>query len=238
MPLVVRREISREGDPMRVIRTTSSGGRRVVRVNTIRRNNKKKFRKFCHKIAKCIGEKKYFNLAGTLSATAAGSIIDLSAIAQGQTDSTREGDQLTLTSVLFKHYWQVSTSTGADLYNIGRVIIFQWFPATTPTVGDILFPFGTGLEPLGYYYHDTRYNYRILYDSTSTMTQSAVGVYNENSVTRVRSAKILKFAKNIIQYSAATTTGAYKIWMLAISDSNVVPHPVLAYASKVNYKDS
>ena len=60
-------------------------------------------------------------------------INSLTDIAQGDTDITRDGDQLYMGSITFFKQW-----INADNVNTCRFIVFQWFPATTPVGTDIL----------------------------------------------------------------------------------------------------
>ena len=57
-----------------------------------------------------------------------GSIVDLTAITQGDSDTTRDGDRVMLKEVTFRWVAQVG-----DAYNLVRVILFQYVPDSTGT---------------------------------------------------------------------------------------------------------
>lgn len=190
----------------------------------------KKAKRLARQIQLHLGEKKYGESTGSQSVDFSGAIIDVSAIAQGDGDTNRNGDQLTLTSYELKYNW-----VQADTTNLVRTIIFQWLPNTSagaPTVGSVLIaaPLGTATAPLAVYDHDNRYNFRILYDKLHRLDAAHVIQGNEIMIT--------KFARNRIQFNGGATTGSNRIYILIISDSAAAAHPTFYYDNKINFRDS
>lgn len=179
-----------------------------------------------------LGEKKYnvFSYFGTVTNT--GDILDLSNITQGDTDLTRDGDQIGIRSIeVNAQAYQDNTVSTPSLSNIIRVVVFQWFPTTTPTPGSI---FNTTMEPalapIVAYNHDNRFNFRILYDKKFVLSLNGpTVVYNRKY--------ILKGFREKIQYSAGTITGSNKVYACYVSDSSAGNHPVLAATFKINFSD-
>lgn len=190
----------------------------------------KQLKKVIKQVANQSGEKKYFTVysGGPQTVDSIGVVTSISNIGQGDTDVTRDGDQVYLRSIELT--WNAIV---ADTYNFLRLIIFQWMPASTPTVSDILIP-ATGNPEQNYqmpYNHDGRFNFRILYDRTLQVSQDT---YQSRQVTK---KYILKGFRHRIQYQAGTTDGNNKIYLLKISDSTAASHPTMMNVTKINFGD-
>lgn len=154
------------------------------------------FRKFAAKVIRAGNEKKIFVGATTYDgglSTPVGCAADypvnvcVTAITQGDTEFTRDGNQCSLRSLeVFVAFtpnplytpaaarstlWGALSTTGLLLMNYHvRVIVYQILPvsdsANPPVLGDnILQTMGAQYYgPHNYYNHDNRRNYRILYD--------------------------------------------------------------------------
>lgn len=167
-----------------------------------------------------------------------GSVADLSAIAQGNTDVTRDGDELRMGKVSLTYNW-----ISSDIYNTCRLIIFQWFEDTSlsgPIVADILSLDAT-LPVYSCYNTDNAQSYKILFDKIETITADYIvstgpTVYNN----RAGPVRKLKFhpSRKKINFTAGSTDGSGKIYYLAITDSNSTSHPTLHLLTRINYTDS
>lgn len=145
----------------------------------------------------------------------------------------RIGDSIKLKSFNFKYTIYLS-----DPSNVMRIIVFQWKNNSgisgTPTVQYILqqpTPYGW----LSQHNQDTKQNYKILYDRTHTMQ-------NGGPLQITRSVNINRFATTNIQFisDVATQNNCIKgeIYLLLISDSNVVIHPTFVWRSQMRYTDA
>lgn len=147
-------------------------------------------------------------------------------IVQGSAQTQRVGDELRLKSIDLRY--QIAC---ADTTQCMRIIVFQWFQNTVPTVNNILYSNGTAQAPFGALNFEQRRNYRILYDrmhSLDIITEIQNGVH-------VRIWKIPK--RNIVFTTTGTTVGNNKCYIYFISDSSVAPHPTLTWQIRVNYTD-
>lgn len=175
-------------------------------------------------------ELKYLNvIQGGFPPLALGSILQLSKIAQGDSDSQRNGD-----SMLFKPRMQVRLNMSTLGNGYMRIIIFQWKPLSddtnfTPTVGDILHVGSTtAVDFTSQYQYDTRHQYRIMKDKVFTLvnaTQTMVRTF-------IFSCTI---PNKRVQFSAATTIGTNQIYMLAIRGGSQID---VAFTAKFIYTDS
>lgn len=191
----------------------------------------KTFKNKVRRVVNSIAEKKYLvtTSGGPQNVDYSGTVASISDVPQGLSDSGREGDQIYLRSIEFS--WQAFIG---DTFNVLRLIVFQWYPPTTPTVADIILATAVGSTDIVFapYNHDKRYNYKILYDKTVSL--DAVKA-NTSGVIR---KYIIKGFKRHIQYEATGTTGTNKIYILKASDSAAVSHPQMQNYHKINYSDA
>lgn len=174
-------------------------------------------------------EHKYFETRNTGAVDWAGTIVDLSAVPQGDTDSTRDADTLMPTSLVINYIINLGDTT-----NFFRVIVFRWHDKnTTPTVAQILQSNSSSTGGvISDYDHDYRQNFNVLYDKTHTLVSGASNAVIIKNMIR------LPLAKKAIQYVSGGTGGGEKLWALAISDSSAIAHPSWWYNFRLNYTDS
>lgn len=184
-----------------------------------------------------LAEKKYrlstSNGGQTVDAT--GTVTCISNIPQGDSDEERIGDQIYLRSI--EVMWDAVVY---DTYNFLRLMIIQWFPQVTDTSGtspisianNILFDGTSDVENYNMpYYHDNRYQFRVLYDKTIT-------VNTDMPATRRHHFHITKgFKRKIQYYGSSTTNGMNQIFVIKISDSTAASHPTINSAFKLNFSD-
>jgi len=171
-------------------------------------------------------ELKYF--AGSASPFAvdlSGSVVDVTPIPQGDTDQSRDGDEVTL-----QHIELGYQIVCADATNMVRVIMFQWLPNNTPSVSTILLSSGASYSPLSALSTDQRPLYRILYDKIHFLSLAAN--YNNGDMVK-RKIPVAK-----AQFIAGSTAGTSHIYLLFISDSGAASHPTASYYVKTEYFDS
>lgn len=166
-----------------------------------------------------------------------GATYQLSIIAQGDTDTERDGDQLTLSSVNIRGRVLVGDTT-----NIVRIIFYQWRPITSPTIPDILSPGvdATNIDIFSLYNHDKRSQFKILSDKTYVLagfgtSASPYGPASEKYFTMTLNKKLIKK----LQYNnGSSTVGSNQVWYLAISDSQATPNPTLSMKVRFNFYDN
>ncbi len=168
------------------------------------------------------------NLVSTTdTASTSGFIRDLSAVPQGDTDITRDGDALMASSVDIRY-----TIFSADNYNVWRVIVFQWHPITTPVVADILNNVASS-NVNAFYETDHAHMFKIMYDKTWTLNENVSGT----SVALSGRFKV-RVPRKQVKYLNTSTTGTNKVYYLLISDSGAASHPGWNFSSKLNYTDA
>lgn len=173
---------------------------------------------------KNVQETKWSAVSNNAAVSFSGNLISLCDIAQGDTDTTRDGDELLMTKieVRFANYL-------GDTTNITRVIIFRWMPPSVPAVSDFWADIGTAESPLATFIHDQQQNVTVLYDKlcfTGPGRYVEVGQAIQNLNVRV-------------QFVAASTTIATgKVYMFFISDSAAATHPTVSYYARTEFTDS
>jgi len=191
-------------------------------------------------------ELKYF--ATVASAGAISSTMGLATsnfdVPQGDTDQSRDGDQLMWCGHIDFHMQMVNGqgATG-DIYNNIRLILFQWHPNTTPAALDVFIagPSG-GPDVYSQYNHDKRQMFTILWDKNFTTVGNASAATSPNTnfvTTGIKKFRIpLTKAQKKVQYSGGTTSGTNRIYLAFVSDSALATHPTLAYTTKIVFRDS
>lgn len=173
-------------------------------------------------------EWKHFTQHFTDTASTAGLIRDMSPVTQGDTDITRDGDALHASSLEWRGH-----CFSADANNIVRLIFFQWYPATTPVVTDILNNVASG-DVTSLYETDKAAQYKILMDRSWALDVFQTGGALRTSFMR----KKIRIPRPKMQFLAGSTNGTNKVYMLLISDSGAVSHPGVRYTAKLNFRDN
>ena len=118
----------------------------------------------------------------------------------------------------------------ADTTNIMRLVLFQWFDASTPVPSGILQ--GNALSTVNF---TNRENIKILRDELVSFAILATGGSN------IASGKWYVKSKRMtpIQYNIGTSTFQKgSLYLLCISDSAVPSYPTLSFYSRVTFLDS
>jgi len=191
---------------------------------------KKEIVRLAKRIQEVTSEMKYFSLAddsyGSISYNGTDFLQAITLVTQGDTDNSRDGDQLTLHGIEFRLGIKISTTTPTFL----RVIMFQWKPNTVPVQSQILLDkHNTSNAPMSMYAHDTRQMYNILYDTLielDTVAHPAHVVYHRQ----------MKSFSPKIQFTAGGTAGTNHIYMYVVSDV-LAAGPQVIFYSKVTYYD-
>lgn len=190
----------------------------------------KKLKKVVTKIAKRIvstnQEHKYLDIVFNNSTIDySGSSFSLADVPQGDTDSTRDGDALMPTSLDIR-----LSITNADATNLIRICIIRWHSnVSTLAVANILQYANQTYAPQTPFVHDGRGEFQVLHD----------GLHSTNTVNKpqIILRKKLRLAKKAVHYTAGTTAGREKIFLIALSDSAAASHPYIAGYIRFNYTD-
>jgi len=154
-----------------------------------------------------------------------GVLTDLTSVAQAVNVNSRLGDMLEIKSLEFR-----MTLTIGDTTNVGRVIIFQWSPITAPVAGNILQ--NSGVDYVTSQYQGASPDlYSILYDSGPFMLSGSFPI-------KCIVHKIEKFKSKFIEFNPTFTTGANKLYAFFVTDSTVVPTPLMSFESRLWFTDA
>jgi len=184
--------------------------------------------------------------------TATGTVVGMTDIAQGDTDQTREGDQLRLCgNIQFRGFihTDITGDTTQHLPKI-RLVIFQWHPqtesggATEPTVANLLDNGPSGSPDIfSIPKHDNRFMYTILYDRLYRMVGPGVaagGPMNPMQEKIISRNISLSRARKKIQYSAGSQTVACNhLYIMYISDLAAdAQNPTITWSAKIVFRDN
>lgn len=177
-------------------------------------------------------EKHHFGKSGTAEVVDYAGVVvrDLSNVAQGQTDITRVGDELYISSYQLRYVGKANSTDGKNLL---RVILFQWSSNSTPTAANVISTMNSERTPISPFLHDNRGLYRILYDRTHVMVFDTSSEMVQGKVMITRGFKTRK-----MRFESAATTGYNKIWLIAVSDSAASSQPTISWQGRLNFRDS
>lgn len=212
-------KISRVGHTYRASPIARQGGKLNVR-------QKKQVKRLISNVQ----EKKFWPVyAGYATVNASGTLTNWSAIAQGDTVSTRDGSEINFVQLDLR-FTIFSTSAAVMTGNAFRMVVFQWKPdnnVAPPGVADILDTTFTQpcYSPIRMQTHQ---QFRVMYDRLFR-------VYNGGTGAAGASVRLKRAAKRM-RYTAATT-GTNQIYVLVISDA-AVQTPSWSYGGYLRFTDS
>jgi len=171
----------------------------------------------------------YSNSVNAGNVNFSGTTYQLSDIPQGDTDSQRGGDSVSLVKLEVNFGFYAGTSANAC-----RLILYQWFPGLTagspPSATSLLLTTGSALAPYSPYSVDNYQQYAILYDETLSVSPT--------EPLRLGKIRLSKFSKRSIQYTSGSASGSSKLFLLAISDDGVATYPTFSFVSKLYFVDA
>lgn len=189
-------------------------------------NNNKKTVRLVKRVLNNQSEKHVYTVAVNGTFGSAGTTQDLSAISQGDTVSTRDGDRLTIKSIIFRY-----GLIAADNTNFCRVMLIQWLQndnATAPTISGV-FNSNFTSQPYAAFAPFNKaaagYTFVPLYDKTFAMTTQ--GPASVKAMVKLTPKSFKKKAKAMINFNPGATTGVGKIYLIVISDSGVAIDPTI-----------
>lgn len=159
-------------------------------------------------------------------ASAGGTMSHLSDMKQGVLDSERTGDEVNIKGLDLNVLCYMNIG---NEYNDIRILVFQYTSTDfSPSFSELFIAsniVGAGAQVNAFSHFNIDYKdvYNILYDKTVHLERGIVNAanYAENGKywRTVRIKVPLKYAKKIIQYSAASTDALNGIWFAAIGSS-------------------
>jgi len=162
----------------------------------------------------------------------------LSAIPQGSTDSTRDGDQVNLKSLWIKFHTYIQGIGGTnDFTDLVRLIVIRWHPmstSTSPVPGNYLQDLSVAQSPtMSPFTWDNRKDYTVLIDETFSL--SGNGPSDVNFVKKI-SWRVPGLPAHFT--AGSTTLQSEGLFAFVASDSLVATHPLFDLYSRVVYCDS
>jgi hypothetical protein len=176
---------------------------------------------------------KFVDVAQSISPSNIGSVLSgLCPIVPGVTANDRTGDTVFWNNILINY--TVATQN-ADVFNIVRLIIFQWHPNSSlvvPIVTDILQTANV------YAMYDWQFSNQstILYDRVHCMSGTA-GAPSDSGFQGYFGSISLGQSVRKAEYVPLATLGSEQFYILAISDSLIVPFPFMNINTRIVYTD-
>lgn len=156
--------------------------------------------------------------------------VNLSAISQGDTVSSRDGDRIMPVSINCK--WRVNTQSSTT---VSRIIVLQWKPNSNddvPSASKILNFGALTLDSVDYQYvpdKADRNKFTVLYDKR---------ILQGNSQMAIGSINLSKFANKYIYYDGTDTDAKNNIYVMAFSNLNAAATEPTLYADFIfRWKD-
>lgn len=158
----------------------------------------------------------------------------LTAIAQGDTDITRDGNQINVKSIQVKGQIYMDVAVGQS--QTVRMIIFRdnnYLNATVPTPAMILEPtaFGTSDAPYGMRNRRERDRFKVIYDKLFTLNTSGANTLPFNIYRRVNTKTTFADVTN-------SAYGKNSFWLMVISGAGATGRPTVNSISRVSFTDS
>lgn len=185
--------------------------------------------------------------------TSAGTVVGMTDIPQGDTDQTRDGDQVSLAGALKLNY-QLDVDLGNDILQQTptiRIVVFQWHPqtesggATEPTLAN-LFNNGPSGAPdvYSFFNHDNRFMFTVLLDRIHRLVGpggATTLAYNPKvSLIKRHIVKYKKRVRRKIQFSAGSTVIAVNhLYICYLSDLAAdAQNPTITWTAKLVFHDN
>jgi len=173
-------------------------------------------------------EKKHFTIPISTTVSDAGTIWQLSGIAQGTTLTQRIGNSIDPYRMIMRVILTLGDST-----NITRLILFRFSADRIPVIADLLDTTNIASPNQNYvpeYYE--RKQATVIWDKTFSMVDEA------NSAQHVFTKNIKLNFKTQFTGNLGTSYGANQLYLLGISNSGVVPNPGVIFETTLLYTDS
>ncbi len=160
-----------------------------------------------------------------------GQISVLNNPAQGDTDSTRDGDSIMNKWIDLRGY--ITINTGAtDQVNVVRFLLLWDKQVTIGNAGDVLESVGNVNAPTSPYKHDRRHQFMVLEDFTVSLAQ--------NGSSGIKKIRIIHKLNKKTQFNSASTTintGCLNLVMITDEPTGGL-RPNFVFRSRVHFLDN
>lgn len=197
-----------------------------------KKNGTKRLKAIIKKTMMKTAETKFWDFNVDLNPDVNGIIVPLTDVPQGDTDVSRDGDQLRI--LKYSHRLSVIP---ADTSNLVRVIIFRWNVMSSykaPLTTDLLAIGGAPVAtiPTANYVFDNQRQrqFTILSDRLYPVALNGPAILARY---QKKSMKGLP-----INFEASTVNAKGKLYLLAISDSSATAHPRIVGNTRIIFNDS
>jgi len=178
-------------------------------------------------------ESKYKDSLSTSSnLNATGIFEDTTDISQGDTATTRDGDEILLQS-LEVNFYAFTDPISNDRVNACRVIVFFWNSNNTPIVTDLLEDATGSLPHLSPMNNGNKKRILILYDRRF-LVQSQTG---PQGVIPQRFVISIPRKLQKVTYVTGSNNAVRRLYIFFCSDSSATPSPDIQYYVRLRYKD-
>lgn len=193
--------------------------RRVVTRRPRRKRIPTQTRKYVKAQIKRNKEKKfvYLNTSGNILSYDNAYLAQLNNISTGTSDNTRVGDELKLDTLSIKG----DVSTVGTANTISRVIAFQWYSNSTPTITDVLQALGAANDVNTAYNDDNLNRMKILYDKRHSCIGGGASTGDKQKHLfniKIKGKKWGRKKCNYISGSATATTNG--LYLMAFSNAS------------------
>lgn len=174
----------------------------------------------------------------------------LTAIPQGNLDTNREGDALYLKDFDLRMLFTIDSAVTGSTPQFVRVVLYQWKPIIDtaggfPALSTIFMQDYTGsFGPLSHYNHDTRFQYRILRDTSFVLMPpgeftTTTEVYNCCTSKMLEWRVKSKFAKKVQYIAGSTTNASNQIFLVVFSNvASASSQAGIGLSALTNFVDS
>jgi len=178
------------------------------------------------------GPAKYVDTQVTGAITGAGSLNQISDVAQGISQSQRLGDRIHIDRFIWNY---TLYQDNADIVNTVRLMVVQFIPSTF-LLGSSVTDFLQTASPTSLYNHELRSNYNILYDKVYRMSGITTAPTNTSAIGR--NNVIIRPKKKMINFALASTTGGTnQCFVLLVGDSVIAPYVGITSTIRMVYRD-
>lgn len=177
----------------------------------------------------------YTDVSGSGGVSTTGTIVSLLSSATRGTNGINgfSGNVINPQGLRIKYYWSSDQS-----FNSVRVLVFQWFDATVPTLSGILQASSTGLATISPILVTNTQYLKVLYDGHHMLAPTAgdaavvgQGVASADIYIPGRRLKQIKYnaSSNFVQDGC--------LYMVLVSDDSIVNFPQCTYYSRLTFTD-
>lgn len=172
-----------------------------------------------------------------VATTTAGQQYAISAIPQGNTDSTRSGDSVSLKTVEVRGELYLQGTGGTnDFTNQVRVVVYMWHPVSTgaaPVPASIFQDFSVAQSGvMSAYSWDSKPQFSVLYDRNFALSGNGPSDLFFHFKKSFGAGHLATWA------NSSTTLQSDGLFVIVISDSLVATHPLHNIYTRVTYLDS